>query len=220
MERIDEHEVRAEAVPGPRGEISEVGKVADAPRPSRSDRVDLRHEPPEALGRGERGRMQSLGRDDEHGLMHAVIGVGLDRMPPQRDIGRHDEGRLTDELTVDLAGVHPPIALGRLDNAPVLQFQPDAHRGAMRHVGPDVGIAPPDRDDYRGKGPAPVTQVALAQARPDRVLIGGVRAEGAQHGGDGVVTRPAEHPGLIPVLDGHAVRGGKFVEGGAHHTSG
>ena len=66
VDGVDEEEVGA-VRSGDRGEVAEVGEVADAPGPTRAHRVQLRHEPPRpaAVPAGRRGK--AVRGHDEHG---------------------------------------------------------------------------------------------------------------------------------------------------------
>ena len=226
VQRVDQHETGPEVGGAPASQLAQVGKVAVVPRRPRPHGVQLGHEAPDRTVRHRRGQAEERRRDDHRAAGLGLAAGGLQLMPTQGQVGGQLERRLTDERTVDGAGMHVAVDLRELaPRRAVLGLHAHLHRRAVRDVHEDLPRGAGPRHDTGRHHQPPGRVLAGLQGRARLVLGARRHAERREHRGH----RRARDPGVlaapVPELGGHAMGGSQLgqrsaeVVGHARHPS-
>ena len=188
---------------GDRGEVAEVGEVADAPGALRADRVELGLQAEGALGDELLVGGQARRGDHEIRLDRPLLRVRHEPVPAQRQMRGEMEAGPAAQGAVEVE--RRGVVLGLLEVAPpaVLQPQVRAHRGAVVDVDGHRRGGVLAQHRHRRQGAGPGGACALAPHGCD-VLRGVHRcAERREDGMEGVVGDILEDavPAPVPGAD-------------------
>ena len=185
VQRVDQQVVRP-LLARDRGEAREVRGVAHAPRAPGGHRVDLRHVAPavpavQPVGAGEAPRGHGQRRRDRASAVD-LGALGADLVPAHGEALGHLEGGLAGEDAVHVPRGAPVVDLGGGGPGAALRHEGHADGGAVRDVHGEAGALPRDGDDHGRQDPPPGRQLPLGEARLDRGVVPGVRAQRVEHG--------------------------------------
>ena len=183
MYRINQQEIRA-LVSTDSCQVSKICCVTNAPRRSRTRRVQLRVDAPRTTRGLQERQRERVGNDDQGCRLYAAtLNRGDEAVPPKREPVRHIEGRTADELTVDHAGRDVAIHLITRALTTVLQHPLDVHPRTIRHVHWEHVAATLAGDDRRRKGTTPFAFLGQALCLV-HIAHGGRFVEGQTEGAE------------------------------------